>query len=334
MCHRIIKGLLAVLLSLSALPLWAQNAAAQAEFKAAMEAAQAVQITGPADIALRDQATLKLPASYVYVPTPAATQLMKSMGNRTDERLMGVIFPEGEGGWLVIVKFVKEGYIKDDDAKDWNADDLLTSLKEGTEAGNDERSKRGIPAIEVTGWAEKPRYDAAAHRLVWSAASRDKGQAISEQGVNYNTYALGRDGYISLNLVTDLKNLDKHKPYALDLLSLLQYQDGKKYSDFNASTDNVAAYGLAALVAGAAAKKLGFFALILAFLAKFAKVALVAGAAIVWGLVKLLKKKPKATTPAGFQATAMDNAETQAQPLATQAQPLEPSSSPDGQSRM
>ena len=43
---------------------------------------------------------------------------------------------------MVTVRFEKSGYVKDDDAKDWNADDLLKSLKEGTEASNDERRQR------------------------------------------------------------------------------------------------------------------------------------------------------------------------------------------------
>ncbi|MBJ2156521.1 DUF2167 domain-containing protein [Variovorax sp. IB41] len=263
----------------------------EAEQEAAFKAAKAVQKAGPADIPLRDQAHLKLPEGYIWVPTPAAAQLMRSMGNRTDDTFIGAIFPADDADWMAVVKFVKEGYIKDDDAKDWNADDLLKSLKEGTEAANEERAKRGIPGIEVTGWAQKPQYEAQTHRLVWSALSKKKGDTGDRQGVNYNTYALGRDGYLSLNLITNAKDLDTYKPDAAKLLAALQYDDGKKYADFNSSTDKVAAYGLAALVAGVAVKKLGLFALALAFLAKFAKIAVVAGGAALWGIAKIFKKK-------------------------------------------
>ncbi|MBB3643421.1 MULTISPECIES: DUF2167 domain-containing protein [Variovorax] len=262
----------------------------EAEQDAAFKAAKAVQKVGPVDITLRDQAHLHLPAGYVWVPTPAAAQLMRSMGNRTDDTFIGAIFPADDADWMAVVKFVKEGYIKDDDAKDWNADDLLKSLKEGTEAANEERAKRGIPSIEVTGWAQKPQYDASSHRLVWSALSKRKGSTDGNQGVNYNTYALGREGYLSLNLITNAKDLDKYKPDASKLLGAIQYDDGKKYADFNSSTDKVAAYGLAALVAGAAVKKLGLFAVIAAFLAKFAKLAVVAGGAALWGIAKLFKR--------------------------------------------
>lgn len=286
------RTLVSVLAFLSFTCAFAQATDSDTECKAATEAAQKVRTTGPSDVPLRDLAVLKLPANHSYIPAPAADQLMRCMGNGTDSRLMGVIFPPGNEDWMVVVRYVNEGYIKDDEAKDWNADDLLKSLKEGTEEANEERTKRGIPAIEVIGWAEKPRYDAPNHRLVWSASSRAKGSTSTEGlGVNYNTYALGRDGYISLNLVTNLDDLEKHKPAALDLLAALQYKDGHKYSDFNNSTDKVAAYGLGALVAGAAAKKLGLLAVIFAFAAKFAKVLIVAAGAAFWGIAKFFGKK-------------------------------------------
>lgn len=282
----------------------------EAEQEAAFKAAKAVQKAGPADIVLRDQAHLKLPEGYVWVPTPAAAQLMRAMGNRTDDTFLGAIFPADDADWMAVVKFVKEGYIKDDDAKEWNADDLLKSLKEGTEAANEERAKRGIPAIEVTGWAQKPEYEAGTHRLVWSALSKRKGGADDNQGVNYNTYALGRDGYLSLNLITNAKDIDKYKPDAARLLTALQYDDGKKYADFNASTDKVAAYGLAALVAGVAVKKLGLFAIILAFAAKFAKLAIVAVGAALWGVAKIFKKKQPEVVAAPAAAVAPPPSDT------------------------
>jgi len=258
------------------------------EAQSAFEAADKVKVTGPASVPLRDQATLKIPAGQVFVPMPTAGRLMEAMGNRPDERLMGIVMPQSGDLWFVAIKFVKEGFVKDDDARDWNPDDLLRSLREGTEAANAERTKRGFAALEVTGWAESPQYTAATHRLVWSAKAREKDAPASQaQGVNYNTYTLGREGYISLNLITDLDKLNAHRPSALALLDGLDYNQGKRYADFNRVTDSVAAYGLAALVGGVAAKKLGLFAIILAFAAKFAKVLVVAGGGLLYGVAKL-----------------------------------------------
>jgi uncharacterized membrane-anchored protein len=287
----------------------AQSPSHEAEQKAAFEAADKAKVVGPANVALRDQATLKLPEGYLYIPTPAATQVMQAMGNRSDARLVGIVFPSANEPWFVAIKFIQEGYVKDDDAKDWKPDELLQSLRDGTEAANAERTKRGFPAIEVVGWAETPRYDSATHRLVWSASSRERGNGAStDQGVNYNTYSLGREGYISLNLITDLDKLDKYRPDALKLLGALDYLEGKRYADFNSSTDKVAAYGLATLVAGAAAKKLGLFAVILAFLAKFAKVIIVVAGAAIWGLVKMFGGRKREEAPEQREPVLMADA--------------------------
>jgi uncharacterized membrane-anchored protein len=269
----------------------------EAEVAAAVREAEAAQIKGPADIPLRDQATLKLPAGYVWVPEPAASKLMRAMGNHTDSRELGLIFPQQEDQhWMVVAEYEASGYIQDDDARNWNVDDLFKSLKEGTEAANEERRKNGHPELDIVGWVEKPHYSADTHRLIWSMSARRKGApADAPMSINYNTYALGRDGYITLNLITSLSDIPQDKVHAQALLSALSFSDGKRYADFDSSTDKVAEYGLAALVGGVAAKKLGLFAVAAAFLAKFAKVFLLGGIAVLGGLTKFFKRdKPQA----------------------------------------
>lgn len=193
----------------------------EAEFKAASEAAHQARTQGPADIALKDQAVLKLPAGMSFIPQPAAGRLMQAMGNTGDERLLGLVAP-ADGDWLVVARYEASGYIKDDDARDWDVDELFKTLRDGTEEANKLRRERGIPELEVLGWVEKPHYDAAAHRLVWSMAARTKGETDEAgQSVNYNTYALGREGYISLNLITARQRVEQDKPYAHDLLASL-----------------------------------------------------------------------------------------------------------------
>jgi uncharacterized membrane-anchored protein len=283
-----------------ALALWLSATLAQAEpnaeqrqeMEAAQKAAQAAEVRGPADIPLGEQAVLKLPAGMGYIPQPAAGRFMRAMGNSSDERMLGLIESLGEDPWLVVARWEPSGFIKDDDARDWDINALHQSLKEGTEASNSERRERGFPELEVLDWVERPHYDAASHRLVWSLAAQTKGSPQGEAyTVNYNTYALGREGYISLNLITGSDRIGQDKHAATTLLAALQYQPGKSYAEFNASTDHVAEYGLAALVAGVAAKKLGMFALAAAFLAKFAKVGALAALGLGAGLRKYFKKK-------------------------------------------
>jgi uncharacterized membrane-anchored protein len=300
-----VPALLALLLGLN-LPLaHAAEPAASAEQKVFDEARQAA-LNGPVDVPLATQAVLKLPAGHAFVPQPHATRMLNAMGNPgNDSRLQGLIFPSAEGaGWFITVRHEDSGHIKDDDARDWNADELLQSYRDGTAAANEERQKMGVPDLEILGWAEKPAYDASTHRLVWAMSSRQKGAPANEpQGVNYNTYVLGREGYFSLNLVTGLAELPQHKDAALAMLEALKFDEGKRYADYNASTDRTAEYGLAALVVGVAAKKLGFLALAAVFFAKFAKVGLVALALVGAGAAKIFKRRKQAAeASAGTQA--------------------------------
>jgi len=263
------------------------QANADQALKAAFEAARRTMQEGPADVKLADQATLHVPKGFVFVPHTEAIGVLRAMGNTPSPDTLGMVFPADGSNWFAVSRYVKSGHITDDDAKDWNAGELLSNLKHGTEQGNADRRARGIPEIEVIGWVEPPAYDAGTHRLVWSASSKDKGSAASaELGINYNTYLLGREGYVSVNFVTDLASIEKQKPLARQLLAAVEFDRGRTYGDFNASTDHLAEYGLAALVGGVAAKKLGLFALIAAVVAKFAKVI---GLAVLGGGAALTK---------------------------------------------
>lgn len=279
---RIVATLAALFFAAAAV---AQTPAQQAEIKSAFQAARAAMQEGPVDVKFTDQATLHLPKGYVFIPQSEAIRILRALGNKPSPDTLGAIFPASDDHWFMIARFVKSGYIKDDDARDWKADDLLSNIKQGTEAANQERRQRGIPEMEVVGWVEAPNYNTAMHRLVWSLSSRDKdAPSDREKGVNYNTYVLGREGYVSMNLVTELSEVESQKPIAKSLIGDVDFDKGKAYEDFNASTDHVAEYGLAALVGGIAAKKLGLLALIGVFLAKSFKliaVVVLGGAAVV-----------------------------------------------------
>jgi uncharacterized membrane-anchored protein len=274
-------------------PAWGQSDAIRSEFAAALRDAQSSQVLGPSEVKLLDEAVLMLPEDYTFVPVPAAGRLLKALGNAPDPHLVGVIFPGHQDNWMMAIQFEKSGFIRDDDARDWNVDDLLKSVSESTEHGNSERRQLGFPEIQVLGWAEKPRYDPAAHRLVWAVVARDKknAAAASEQGVNYNTYALGRDGYFKLNLVTDLKDLAAQKSAADTVFESLQYLDGKKYADFNPATDKSADFSLVALVAGLAAKKLGLLAVLGNAAIEYLKFIIIAGIVMLFLLGWLIFRK-------------------------------------------
>lgn len=227
---------------------------------------------GPKTIALGSQGTLKLPAGYVYLNERDAGALLTYWGNPGPHELMGMVLSEAEKDtWAVSVRFRPEGYVKDEDAKSWNADDLFKSVKEGTEASNAERKKLGGGELHVIDWVQKPTYDTGKHQLVWGMRAESVDGAQRGESINYKTYVLGREGYIEMNLMTDPQTLPAARPHADTLLAATTFNDGKRYEDFSASTDKVAAYGVAALVAGGVAKKVGLLATIGLFFAKFWK---------------------------------------------------------------
>jgi uncharacterized membrane-anchored protein len=284
-------------------------AVTQARIRAAYQAAQAARLVGPREIELSDQGRLDLPAGFAFIPAAEAGRLLRSSGNSVGKGLQGLVFPEGKPGqhWWAELTFQPAGYIKDDDARDWNVPALLQGLTDGTNADNARRATLGLPELVVEGWVEPPRYDAMTHRLVWSLAVRDKNASDTDpRDVNYNTYALGRDGFFSLDLITDLDAIEAEKPIAQRLLGSLIFNDGKGYADFDSTTDRVAEFGLAALIAGVAAKKLGLLALIGLWLAKSAKlVALVAGGLAMLGarFFKRRSVKYRPGTPVPAQST-------------------------------
>ncbi|MGZ5119555.1 MAG: DUF2167 domain-containing protein [Burkholderiales bacterium] len=271
----------------------------QKEVQAAFSAAQQTKTKGPSTIPLADQAVLKLPQGFVYVPQAEGARILSALGNRPGDGLLGLVFPEGTDDWLVVLRLYKSGFIKDGDAKDWKADELLAGLKDGTEEVNKERRERGIPEMEIIGWIEPPAYDAATNRLVWSLSSKHKNDpGNAAQGVNYNTYALGREGYIGMNLVTEASLIQEYKPTAHRLLGELEFNQGKRYADFNSSTDRIAEYGLAALIGGVAAKTLGLLAVMGAFFLKFTKLIAIGAIAVVAGIRQwFARKKSNAPNP-------------------------------------
>ena len=259
----------------------------------AWKAATKVATNGPSDVTLGDQAVLHIPSAMAYIPKAEAAALMRAWGNSTGDAFYGlVVSQKSDEYWVMTIDHTAEGYVKDDDAKSWNANELLQSLKDGTEEQNLERVKQGIPALDIVGWIEPPNYDASNHRLVWSLKAVDRGAAKDAPAtVNYNTYALGRDGYFQINLLTTDAAIEHAKPYARAVLAALEYNQGKRYEDFKSSTDHIAEYGLAALIGGVVAKKLGLLALAGVFVLKFAKIILVSLAVAGGGLVKFFRGK-------------------------------------------
>lgn len=258
-------------------------------------------IPGPQAVDLgKEIAAIDLPESLAFAGAADTRKLLEMMGNVPQGSELGLVVPKAEDQeWFIIFRFDDVGYVKDDDADEIDADAILESIKEGTQAANEERKKRGMATIDVVGWAEPPRYDAATHNVTWAILGRNED---GSEVVNYNVRVLGRTGVMEVKLVDGAATYAAAKPEVDKLLAAFSYKAGKKYAEW-VPGDKVAQYGLAALVAagaGAAAVKTGFLAGILKILAKAGKaVILVAFAALagIWKFVQGIFGRRAAPAP-------------------------------------
>jgi len=213
-------------------------------------------------------ATIALPEGYRFLETKDARFVLEEVwGNPKNSGVLGLMFPPNQGpetedGWAVVVSFKDSGYVKDDDARSINYDDLLKQMQEDTSEGNKARKKEGYPTVDLLGWAEQPHYDEAKKTLYW--AKRLKFEGTEEPQLNYQMRVLGRRGVLELNPLGAESVLSQIREAAPVLLSATAFTQGNRYEDFSESSgDKVAAYGIAGLLGVGLLAKVGILKLLL-----------------------------------------------------------------------
>lgn len=214
-------------------------------------------------------ATVNVPPGFKYLDSVQAEKVLTEIwGNpKSSTPSLGFILPEKQsvltGGYVFNIEYNAIGYVKDDDAADVKYDELLADMQEEALDGNTEREREGYPPITIVGWAAKPYYDANRHILHW--AKEIKFGKDSLNTLNYNVRVLGRKGVLVLNAIATMDNIAAVKADIPHVLSIVNFSDGNKYTDFDSGIDEVAAWTIGGLVAGKVLAKVGFFALILKF---------------------------------------------------------------------
>jgi len=244
-------------------------------------------LKGPAKARLENVGQIDVPAGYIFVDGKGTRALMKSKGEPTSGREVGLLASTNQE-WSVFFEFSDIGYVKDDDKDKLDADKLLESIKRGTAEANKERQRAGNPPLEIVGWEVPPKYDATTHNLEWAIRATSEGRPL----LNYNTRLLGRKGVMEVVLVVDPEKLPETLPVFRNLLTGYSFTSGQTYAEYR-SGDKVAKYGLAALVLGGAAvgaAKLGLLAPLILFLKKAWKLVVVAIAVFAASLKKVFVK--------------------------------------------
>ena len=213
-------------------------------------------------------AKINLTDDFRFIGSDDARKVLHQVWNNPDDPdLLGMIFPKDKGpldddGWAVLINYEDDGYVKDDDAAKINYDDLLKNMQQSVKDADPDRVKQGYPSLNLVGWAAPPRYDKATHKLYWAKDLKVDG--ATGDTLNYDIRILGRHGVLVLETIADMSEFPQINQKTPEILSMVDFQPGNTYGEFDPKIDKVAEYGLATLIAGGAlagAAKLGLFGL-------------------------------------------------------------------------
>lgn len=271
----------------------AQDAASQALTPEQQQAMQQMQAFWDSldrrsgTIALGDDlATLNLPDDFYWLNRQDAIRVLVDVwGNppEQNESLFGMLFPAkytpfDEDSWAVTIEYVEDGHVSDSDAADIDFDGLLADMQREVRAANGDRTAAGYEPIELLGWAEPPHYNTGSHKLYWAKELRFGDSPFTT--LNYEIRALGRKGFLSMTFVAATEQLAEINQSRETVLSMASFNAGQRYDDFDSNIDEIAAYGIGALIAGKVAAKAGLLAGGLLLLKKLGVILFLAFAAV------------------------------------------------------
>lgn len=238
--------------------------------------------TGPLPGDLGGIATIKVPAGYRFLGRGDAGRFMELNENPSDGSELGILLSnDNDASWFVVFEFSANGYVKDDE-RDLDADAILSTIRDGTEAANRIRRERGWSTLEVVGWQQRPFYDRQTNNLTWAITGSSEGST----SINHSTRLLGRRGVMKANLVLSPEDVGNAVPAFNALLTDFSFNPGQRYAEFRRG-DKVAEYGLAGLIVGGA----GVALVKSGFLQKFWKL-IVVGFIALAGAVKRFVSSP------------------------------------------
>ncbi len=244
-------------------------------------------------------ATLRLEERFQFLGAEDTERvLVEAWGNPPGSEAIGMILPAGlspidDASWAVVVQYNEDGYVSDEDASEIDFDELLEEMQQDVRDANSARLEAGYPSLELVGWAEPPAYRAETNKLYWAKELAFDGS--DDHTLNYNIRILGRRGVLVLNAVGNMSQLADIRNGMSDVLGRVDFQSGNRYADFDPSMDEVAAYGVGALVAGKLAAKAGLLAKLGGLLLAGKKFLWLGIVAVAAGLRSLFgRKKPAA----------------------------------------
>lgn len=186
------------------------------------------------------------------------------------------------------------GYVTLDDWEEVDAEELLEHMVEEGEKANKERRKNGLPSVKTKGWVKKPTLMRNNNSVIWAIETIQSG----DHYINEITLNLGRRGFERITRVGTLEQYYNQSETTEALIDGHEFDSGYKFADYS-SGDKLAGFGIASLVAVSAGAGTRTGKGILASLAKFIWVPIVAAIGGLWAFFRGKSKRRKQTNKGG-----------------------------------
>ncbi len=178
---------------------------------------------------------------------------------------LGMLFPNEAGpfkekSYAVNITYAQNGHIVAPDASSIIVDELYQLMQQDIQQNNRLRAQQNYEKIKLVDWAQEPVYIIDKHLLYWAKEIQFGNEKV--HSLNYNIRILGRRGYLRLNIIGNMDNLQSIDSHLEDILSCIEFKEGQRYEDYNSESDQLSPYTLKGLIIGRAVSKGGFTAVL------------------------------------------------------------------------
>ncbi len=188
---------------------------------------------------------LNVPRSYRFYTADAAQEfLRRNNAAAPSGQILGLLMPAATNpttadAWGVVLSYQPIGHVATDGTAKL-ADPALEAQVRAARVGANR---------PFEGFAQPPVFVLATPSLSW--AERSAAPGVGGRDLRYEIRMLGRTAVSGLTAVGSQDQLPAVTAAAPDLMTMLTFGAGQRYSDFSQGADQVSAYDLAALVIGA-----------------------------------------------------------------------------------
>jgi uncharacterized membrane-anchored protein len=180
---------------------------------------------GPSEIQLGTEASLRLPRGFLWADPEETRRFLEASGNPPSGHELAIIGPL-DVAWFAVFSFDgydTMGFVKN---KVPGVPAIVEALRRGNEEANAERGKQGQTTLELVDWAARPHFDPVSKNLEWSLHTVESG---GRKVANFFTFYLGRNGVMSVELVTNPKDLPRDRDLLKGLLRGFRFQPGRAH---------------------------------------------------------------------------------------------------------